>query len=682
MLHTTVSDGLPIRSPAAAARRAHPPPACVFNPTCTVAVVSTIAGLRPFKLIGTSADISAGGRSTIARPLFPQREQRDSSPSSPFADSSPLGDNAAVSHALWDTPVYVATVAGESALIAVVFRARPAVFTPSTHTMAPAAAETRLPTPQKKSRRDSGKADSRNAAALVEDVDHTEDAVYHSKAAPSAAGPEHGASLSSLPMSDPHAGTDMRDYDSRGSPHATTPTELFAAEAEYRRYVYLFDATTGLCLAALHFCGSHVVALRANTAVLLVVAADLFHVVELDTLRYVRQQSMFKPPNPCAVLDLSSAMPVRTQKDSLASATATSGEGQPQKQHASASPSAQYMYTVAFPQSARGYRGDVTVLTLHTTPRPSSLPPAAHEKPTATAPVARAAAAVAAGLSSPSTAAAAPPPSSRPSMQQRTIAAHHHVITHLRLRHDGRLLVTASALGTTLKLFDCASGALLVELQRGHRPASVVSLGLQADAYRIAAISTNGTLHIFNCAAVVQSWEAGRRWPGTSALAASPAPTVKTRADCKLKVPPLYSRETLGLAADVGSTDSSSAALAEHHSGGVATASLPSDGSVQHEVGFAADGRTVWVAQVESTATQLAFAQLHRRTAVVAADQDTGAATRKEAADVTQHARIPRQERRCIGKLTCFPVLPPGRTMPTNAEVSGVSCAIEINAAL
>ncbi|KAL7700921.1 hypothetical protein NQL31_005622 [Lotmaria passim] len=658
----------PALSRSDASRRRYPPCACAFNPTCTVAVVSTIVGVRPFELFDRSA--TGPSHSPIAQSLLPSQQQQQQQQLSPDYTRQPYAAVAATTdaaapfyhkappdfplHALWNTPVYVATVAGESALVAVVFRARPAVFAPATHTMGEST-EKPLPRPapgvtQTSAEQDTSANEDEGitfAASAAADDDEDDDAVqadeYHDEedgeGVEGASNPiaAEGAQHSFPVPSSVVTGTVSSPF------AAATPSNsaLFATEAEYRRYVYLFDATTGFCLAALHFCGSPVVALRANAAVLLVAATDLFHIVELDTLRYVRQQSMCTPPNPRSVLDLSAAVPMKVRR-AASENSAVPSTRQPEQVLPS------FTYAIAFPQSARGYRGDVTVLTLRT----KTAQPASGGHPDTTATEAAAAA---------------------PSMLQRTISAHHHALAHLRLRQDGRLLLTASQLGTTLKLFDCVSGALLVELQRGHRPASVLSLGLQQDAYRVAALSANGTLHVFNCAAVVQLWEAGRRWTAAQAPAAAAALSRnKARADFKLKVDPLHRKDSRGVVAGVKCSSSSNqishlntSAFSSYSAvvGGPEAAplvELSGDGSVQHDVGFAVDGRTVWVAQVESTETQLAFTKLQA---------GAGAAT------ATAHGK---PFKRCIGKLTRFSVQPLGPAGAANADVEGENYSIEI----
>lgn len=647
---------MPTQGERAASRRACPLSACAFNPSCTVAIVSTIAGLRPLELLNAAS----APHDPIARSLLPAglcergrakanaidagrtlpsaaAAYSSTSPSSP----SPSLSETATSRTLWETPVYVATVAGDSALVAVVFRARPSVFAPATHTMS-----------------------ASNAMGLEQ---HDKDAAPHSSAGVSTTVDAAGrvdavdARLGAGSL-DNMATAPTTSVIAEDAPHvpSVTAAELFAVEAEYRRYVYLFDATSGQCLAALHFCGSPVAALRANAAVLLVAAVDLFHIVELDTLRYVRQQSMFKPQNPHSVIDLSSAVPVKVRRvngQSASAAPAASPSSQTSLQP-------QFTYAVAYPQSARGYHGDVTVLTLHTT----SLEFASQ----------------AAHTTSEASPIVAPP--AQAAMQQRTIPAHHHAIAHLRLRRDGRVLVTASQLGTTLKLFDCVTGQLLVELQRGHRPASVLSLGVQHDAYRVAALSTNGTLHVFNCAAVVQSWEAGQRWasptPTTATSGAAASSSLnKARADYKLKVFPLCARESRGLAGRLSSSvaaRSPSLSSAEHSAAGAGT-TLPSDGCVQYEVGFTTDGRTVWVAQVESTNTQLALARSLSPTESSAAAAAAGEVGRSDDT-IPSKTRVRDSKCRghCIGTLTCFPVLPPGRAVAATADVAGASFSIDI----
>ncbi|TPP52798.1 WD domain, G-beta repeat family protein [Leishmania donovani] len=587
-------------------RRRFYPSACALNPSCTVAVLSTVAGARAYKLM-TACEQRGGA---VVQPLHPRPPSTAAVSSEPTSDSAGSADGTAPPTALWRTPVYTATMAGDSALVAVVFRARPPVFVPST------VAVTRV---------DEGQSHDAEAAPPASSSSNSGSGVG-ADAAASSPGDEE-LPESPMPAEDP-----------------ANVSALVAAEAECRRYVYLFDATSGTCLAALHFCGSPVLALRANSSVLLVAAVDLFHLVDLRTLRYIRQQSMYKPLNPRGVLDLSAAVPSRK-----------AGGGT--------------SYAVAFPQSARGYGGDVTVLTLHCVPSTSRRQAQTGDGGRQASGVS---AAVGPGRTSLSTTAAAANATTSgafgaatPPMEQRTIPAHHHAVTHLRFRPDGRLLATASELGTTVKLFDSLTGALLVELQRGHRPAAVLSLAVQQDAHRIAALSANGTLHVFDCAAIVQSWESAREARVSSSLPAHGArsPTViggaagasKVRAECKHKVNlmphPAASASAasakstprrLGsavMAAAAGSSRANySSSYAESSSAPPGAGAAANDGWLHCESGFAADGRTVWVAQVQSTEVQLQHA-----------------ASTAPSKSATPSPRL------CVGSLTCFPLPSPNR---------------------
>ncbi|GET90446.1 hypothetical protein, conserved [Leishmania tarentolae] len=590
-------------------RRRLYPSACALNPSCTVAVMSTVAGARAYRLM--TASEQRGG--TVVQPLHPRPLSVAALPSETTSDSAGSTDGTALIPALWRTPVYTATVAGDSALVAVVFRARPLVFVPSTVTM---------------TREDEVQSETVGAAPPASSSSNSGSGVGVDVAASSPGDEE--LRESPMPVED-----------------SANVSALVAAEAECRRYVYLFDATGGTCLAALHFCGSPVLALRANSSVLLVAAVDLFHLVDLRTLRYIRQQSMYKPLNPRGVLDLSAAVPSRKTGDSTS-------------------------YAVAFPQSARGYRGDVTVLTLHSVPATSRRHAQTKDGGTQSSEVS---ATVDAGRISPSTAAAAASAptlstfgATTPAMEQRTIPAHHHAVAHLRFRPDGRLLATASELGTTVKLFDSLTGALLVELQRGHRPAAVLSLAVQEDAHRIAALSANGTLHVFDCAAVVQSWELARAARDSSPPPArgvhSPivmggaAGASKVRAECKHKVnlmphpgagssdawaksTPRRLGNAVMAAASVSSRATYSASYAESMGAPPSAGASANDGWLHCESGFSADGRKVWVAQVQSTEVQL--------------QQAVSPAPSKSA---TPSPRL------CVGSLTCFSLPSPdcGRT--------------------
>ncbi|KAG5499035.1 hypothetical protein GH5_03735 [Leishmania sp. Ghana 2012 LV757] len=586
---------------SAGGQRLFYPSACALNPSCTVAVLSTVSGIRAYALLAASEQ--RGG--TVVQPLHPRPPSIAAVSPEPTPDTARTADGTSPPTALWRTPVYTATVAGDSALVAVVFRARPLVFVPST---VPITGEDEGQsfdagaTPPVSSRSDSGCGVAADIAAL-------------------SAGDEV-----------------LRESPTPGAGPVDTST-LVAAETECRRYVYLFDATSGTCLAALHFCGSPVLALRANSSVLLVAAVDLFHLVDLRTLRYIRQQSMYKPLNPRGVLDLSAAVP---------SPKAGGGTS----------------YAVAFPQSARGYRGDVTVLKLHCalpSPRRQTL------REGASISASGASSSVDAGRASTRTTAAAAPATTStgfrtatPSMEQRTIPAHHHAVAHLRFRPDGRLLATASERGTTVKLFDSVTGALLVELQRGHRPAAVLSLAMQQDAYRIAALSANGTLHVFDCAAIVQSWEAARATGISSSMPArgvrSPtrisgiSAASKVRAEWKHKVSLMAHTPANTSAASTKSTTrrlgnavmaaaaassraSSAASNAEGSSAMPGAGAAVNDGWLSCESGFASDGRSVWVVQVQSTMAQL-----------------------QQAFSIEPSKSSTLSPRLCVGSLTCFPL--------------------------
>ncbi|KAG5473820.1 hypothetical protein LSCM1_04451 [Leishmania martiniquensis] len=577
------------------------PSACALNPSCTVAVLSTVAGVRAYALI-TASEQREG---KVVQSLHPLPPSMAAAPSEVTSDTARIADDTAPSTALWRTPVYTATVAGDSALVAVVFRARPLVFVP--HTVLATGAE-----------------EEQSGDGATSPVS--------SRSQSGCGVPAHvDASLAG-------------DEETRESPAPAADlvkaSALVAAEAECRRYVYLFDATSGTCLSALHFCGSPVLALRANSSVLLVAAVDLFHLVELRTLRYIRQQSMYKPLNPRGVLDLSAAVP-----SPKADGGGTS-------------------YAVAFPQSARGYRGDVTVLTLHCVP-PAPRRQALREGGSRAASGASSSMDAERPSTSTTAAAAAATTSSgfrtaTPAMEQRTIPAHHHAVAHLRFRPDGQLLATASELGTTVKLFDSNTGALLVELQRGHRPAAVLSLAVQQDAYRIAALSANGTLHVFDCTAVVQCWEAARTAGTSPSVPAhsvrSPTPlgsasaASKVRAEWKHKVtlmahPPVdasaASTKSTGrrlgsavmAAAAVTSRASPAAPNADVSGAAPGAGAAANDGWLNCESGFAADGRSVWVVQVHSTVVQ-----------------------QQQAASMVPSRSASLSPRLCVGSLTCFPL--------------------------
>lgn len=335
-------------------------------------------------------------------------------------------------------------------------------------------------------------------------------------------------------------------------------------DAECRRRVYLFDARTNSCLATLYFNGSPIQSLLANEEVLIAASAEMFHMVQLRTLRYVRQQSMYKPLNLRSILALSCIV-------GPMAGSATSGETAVPRH-----------YCVAYPQSTHGSQGDVAILTFSIQAATPGSAQTIEQTPPSSCAVLHGGTATSGVPVSPA--------AMQVLQSQRTIPAHHHPISILSFSSSGRILATASELGSTVKLFDCGSGHLLMELQRGHRPATIQAVAVCGDGAMAAALSSNGTLHIFDCAEAMEATQTVRGSYKRGTGAATPASKlipfsqgISTLVVAKLRA--VVKRKVPFFAAGVGST------------GGAATAAALTN--LHYCISFTEDQRSVWVAEVQ-----------------------------------------------------------------------------------
>lgn len=289
-----------------------------------------------------------------------------------------------------------------------------------------------------------------------------------------------------------------------------------------RQQVCLFDAATDSFLAELYFRGGAVHALRANRDLLLVAMVDCFHVIELATLRHLRQQSTHKPLNHRGILALSAAKSNAGTASSGAAWTHADGNAHPR-------PPPLLVYRLAFPMSSNG-RGDVCVLAIRVPESACAMSSGSPPPLTSNAPEAEPAA------TSPSTDTAvraekdaaqpAPPlPTTEVVSDVLVIPAHRRAIAALAMDRDGSRLVTASTIGTTVKLLDAVSGALLMEFQRGLLSAFIYAVGITDAGDTVAALSSNGTLHIFRATCT------------TSDTAASTVATERSRATGRYALP-------------------------------------------------------------------------------------------------------------------------------------------------
>jgi WD40 repeat protein len=77
------------------------------------------------------------------------------------------------------------------------------------------------------------------------------------------------------------------------------------------------------------------------------------------------------------------------------------------------------------------------------------------------------------------------------------ILAHQTNLACVAVNADGTRAATASELGTLVRVFDTASGALLQEVRRGADRAQIRCLAFHSDSQWLACASDKGTVHVF-----------------------------------------------------------------------------------------------------------------------------------------------------------------------------------------
>ncbi|OHT15741.1 hypothetical protein TRFO_42345 [Tritrichomonas foetus] len=82
------------------------------------------------------------------------------------------------------------------------------------------------------------------------------------------------------------------------------------------------------------------------------------------------------------------------------------------------------------------------------------------------------------------------------------INAASHPLSIVKFNHDGTLIATASEHGTIIRVFNAENSQLVKECRRGSFPANIFSVSFSwhtsFDKILLAAISANGTVHIFS----------------------------------------------------------------------------------------------------------------------------------------------------------------------------------------
>ncbi|KAF9620874.1 hypothetical protein IFM89_015115 [Coptis chinensis] len=78
------------------------------------------------------------------------------------------------------------------------------------------------------------------------------------------------------------------------------------------------------------------------------------------------------------------------------------------------------------------------------------------------------------------------------------ISAHDSTIACFALSMDGKLLATASAKGTLVRIFNASNGILLQEVRRGTDRAEIYCIAFSPDVRWLAVSSDKGTVHVFS----------------------------------------------------------------------------------------------------------------------------------------------------------------------------------------
>ncbi|KAH9599179.1 hypothetical protein LSM04_008693 [Trypanosoma melophagium] len=133
------------------------------------------------------------------------------------------------------------------------------------------------------------------------------------------------------------------------------------------------------------------------------------------------------------------------------------------------------------------------------------------------------------------------------------VRAHQRAVVCLAMTPDGTRIATASAFGTTVKVFEPSTARLLYHFRRGIAQARMLSLSFDTSSdvtgLRLAALSSKGTLHVFRCSAaggnkletpaLVETSASD-----TTAAAAKAATSAKERSFAQAAVGPIFAPAT------------------------------------------------------------------------------------------------------------------------------------------
>lgn len=86
-----------------------------------------------------------------------------------------------------------------------------------------------------------------------------------------------------------------------------------------------------------------------------------------------------------------------------------------------------------------------------------------------------------------------------PSSKMQMIPAHQNTVVAVEISESGHRIATCSIKGTVIRVFSNPNSQLLHTFRRGQKEAFIYALSFSGNADVLAAASTNGTLHLFQC---------------------------------------------------------------------------------------------------------------------------------------------------------------------------------------
>ena len=87
------------------------------------------------------------------------------------------------------------------------------------------------------------------------------------------------------------------------------------------------------------------------------------------------------------------------------------------------------------------------------------------------------------------------------------LSAHLHPVSIIKFSYDCSMIATASQQGTIIRTFDGSSGSLVNVFRRGNLPSKILAMCFSPDNNFLLAVSSGGTLHMFDTQAKGSSEE-------------------------------------------------------------------------------------------------------------------------------------------------------------------------------